>query len=445
VLVVAVQETLEDYLRLAHNSIVSAPIAPVSGEWYSGGFDAIPTQHAREERTEPQPRPVPKLAIVLPFIEREMPQVVRLLEWMAKLSGQLDRTLYLLPFKGVGIAEVRALAAAAFGDVQVIPDAEGVEGCDWKSDNKVRDAAGPNSLFRQAAWFFELRRTLGPWLWLEPDCVPLVTGWADRIEAAYRASGKPFMGAVMRWQQNGSAPNEYLNGAGIYPQNSVTLAPGLVTRTMWEQHPDKEIAFDVAGGRAVFSKAQPTDLIQLAYRSDEIVEPNPDAVLFHGDRSGKLLEKLLSVPVLAEPSPVESVESRRLSSIAAKQNGEARESNEPETLACESSRSAVKVRLPSEHSRGVQKSTKRKRGDAKCAATVEPTPMHAGTMTGARLEEELTQQSNGAAQVQSFAAPSVGDEIRYHVGALLRLSTNANRRTRIIAELRKSKFIPRHR
>ena len=144
---------------------------------------------------------------MLPFIEREIPRVLRLLNWIMTLSGQLNRTIYLLPFKGIDISKVRIHAAKAFSDVQEIKDNEGVA-TDWQQDEKVRDAAGPNSLFRQAAWYFHFKKELGPWLYLEPDCVPLTKTWDNEIETAYQSCGKPFMGARMKSQTG----DEYLNG-----------------------------------------------------------------------------------------------------------------------------------------------------------------------------------------------------------------------------------------
>lgn len=231
------------------------------------------------------------MAIVLPFIEREREQVLRLLAFIRKLSGApLKRTLYLAPFKALPFDDMLSAARTAFADVQVIADNEGAAS-DWKKDDKVRDAAGPNSLFRQAAWFFHLRPTAGPWLWLEPDCVPLVPGWDDTLEAAYRTAGKPFFGARMKFQTG----DEYLNGVAIYPRDAVGRAPALVTRAMWSQFPEMEIAFDVAGGAEVLRQSHFTDLIQFDYRSepDGRIEPREGTALFHGDRNGELLAKLM--------------------------------------------------------------------------------------------------------------------------------------------------------
>jgi hypothetical protein len=377
---------------------------PPSGEWVSGGFDVpVAAAPSIDVPTVSVPRPPARLSIVLPFIEREIPRVLRLLDYMEQLSGQLKRTVYLLPFKGLDIRLVTSRAEKAFADVQVIKDSEGVSS-DWVKDEKIRDAAGPNSLFRQAAWYFHFKPMLGPWLYLEPDCVPLVATWDDQLEAAYRLSGRPFLGAPMKWQ-NG---DEYLNGAAIYPQNAVTLAPLLVTRTMWNEFPEKEIAFDIAGGPEVLRRSNFTDLIQLEYRSDAPAVRN-GAVLFHGDRSGKLFETL---------SGGDAVGTRR----------------QLETAAAEEIKQAASSRA--------QKSSKRK-GDEKHDRRKSKSRR---TNTPAKVA------TNGAADVPAIApaptfqypAPTLGDEIRHGVNLLVTLSNGqASRKARILRELRKARLAPR--
>ena len=346
-----------------------------SGEW-ADSFDS-PVAHVRAEPTAPEsPKEPARLSIVLPFIEREIPRVLRLLDWMSKLSGQLNRTIYLLPFKGIEATKVRAGAALAFSEVQEIKDNEGVS-TDWQNDEKVRDAAGPNSLFRQAAWYFYFNPALGPWLYLEPDCVVLTKSWDDEIEAAYRTSGKPFFGAGMK-SQNG---DEYLNGAAVYPQNAVALAPGIVTRTTWKEFPEMEIAFDVAGGRDVFRKAHVTDLIQLGYRSDELPEIAKRVVLFHGDRGGLLLESKLAG-----------------SSTGSRAGGQ----------------------------QGSSRTTTIRKAEGST------------TFPSTSLEND---NRNGTSAIQ----PTIGDEFRYHVNRLANLATNTNRRVRILRALRQAKLVPRGR
>lgn len=250
---------------------------PVSGEWTAA--PEIPVQ--RTISVAPM-----KLNVVLPFIESDVPQVINLLKWCAELSGRINYSIFLLPFKGLNFTEIKMYAERAFTDVQVIPDSEGIVS-DWKSDEKIKDAAGPNSMFRQAAWFFYFHKELGPWLYLEPDCVPLTKDWLKALETDHYDNAFPISGVKMEW-----ADEPYLNGVAIYPQNLVAQAAEIVTRVMWEQHPDKEVAFDVAGRSHVLKKAHLTNKIQLSYRTDGTPILLQGAVLYHGDRNGQLIERL---------------------------------------------------------------------------------------------------------------------------------------------------------
>lgn len=352
---------------------------PISGEWTAA--PEIPAQ-----TVAPVAPPIArKLNIVLPFIEGDVPQVIRLLQRCLKLSGRVNYTLFLLPFKGLPFTEIQMHAERAFKDVQVIPDSEGVIS-DWKSDEKIKDAAGPNSMFRQAAWYFHFHPAFGPWLYLEPDCVPMTETWIEVLEADHRRSGNPISGVKMEW---GDAP--YLNGVAIYPANLITIAPEIVTRVMWQQHDNFEVAFDVAGAKNVLQKAHLTDKIQLAYRAvfkdwTDLAVLKPEAVLIHGDRNGKLLE-LLEAPITAN--------------VDIPTNGAA---EVPSTILLSDGANA--------HSRTL---------------AIESDNV-----------SNLVRSDTAAQQI------SIGDEIRYHCDELLRIvSESSSRRSKVIDELRKRKLIPK--
>lgn len=55
---------------------------------------------------------------------------------------------------------------------------------------------GPNRMFHWVATYLHMQENKHPWLWLEPDCCPLRTEWADSLEQEYRDAKKPFMGFV---------------------------------------------------------------------------------------------------------------------------------------------------------------------------------------------------------------------------------------------------------
>lgn len=247
----------------------------VQGEWK--------TEEQPQQRAQQVQQPEKKMAAVLPFIEKELEQVISFLKRSHQLSGQIARTIYLLPFKGIDTTEVRKVAETAFAQVGFILDSEG-KTSDWQGRERIRDAAGPNSLFRQAVWWFYLKQKV-PWLWLEPDCWPIGDNWFQDIEREYFDAAKPFLGTVME------VPNglQYMNGVAVYPWNAVQFAPLLAQSAQWAEHPEFEVGFDVAGGKDVLSKAHITRKIQLvSHLARGNVAVRPETVLCHGriDLSG---------------------------------------------------------------------------------------------------------------------------------------------------------------
>jgi hypothetical protein len=70
-------------------------------------------------------------------------------------------------------------------------------------------------MFERAS--FQIDHTLKwNWLWLEPDCVPLKTGWLTTLTEAYNSQPKRFMGALIETDQPG-VPKIHLAGCAIYP------------------------------------------------------------------------------------------------------------------------------------------------------------------------------------------------------------------------------------
>lgn len=260
----------------------------VSGEWVTNPV---------VERTQPVPeRAEKRMVAVLPFISKELEQVKSLLRRSNQLSGQIPRTIFLLPFKGIDTSEIRKEAEAAFSQVGFILDSEGVTS-DWQGRQQMRSAAGPNSLFRQAAWHFYLKK-IGPWLWLEPDCWPQTERWFYDLEREYFDAMKPFMGVKMGLPSG----NEYVNGVAVYPWNAIQYAPLLVQSSMWEQHPEMEVGFDIAGGQEVLQKTHVTRKIQLmGPLARGNAEVRPETVLCHGriDLSG-----IAGTPVVEAPISV---------------------------------------------------------------------------------------------------------------------------------------------
>lgn len=215
------------------------------------------------------------------------------LSWISQLDSKLSHGALLCCDPSIdwsGAQELIDLAAKTFQRVEITIAPDIVES--WP--------AGSNALFKTTAQFFQDRK-IGPWLWLEPDAIPLRKGWLDQIEQAYFAAGKPFMGAVM--QASGlNMPKDYLAGVACYPSDC------------WKRMSltwDESRAFDVATAPATVPFAANTSLIQhfwgekdlpptfVAEKTPEsprnaftLDRINPEAVIFHRCKDDSLLRLL---------------------------------------------------------------------------------------------------------------------------------------------------------
>lgn len=220
-------------------------------------------------------------------------QVLKLLEWTAELGGVKGHDLILYPFKGLDARQAAEIGKRAFKSVRVEHDSMGVTS-NWADQSKgIKDASGPNSMMAGAAWFVYLNK-LGPFFFWEPDAIPLVPDWLDKLEAEYKQAGKPFMGAYVPATATGVPA--HLTGNAICPENTIELAPSMVLA--------KQLAFDVAGAAEILPRAHITKQIQHVFYYPEYpsVPTFPDeaslglirtdAVIFHRSKDGTLLQRL---------------------------------------------------------------------------------------------------------------------------------------------------------
>lgn len=222
--------------------------------------------------------------IVLPFTARDLISAKQWLEWVRELGGIPGCTLHLLAPKALLTADMIRLATFDSPPVIIVDYEE--QASNWSDTDKTgRTAEGPNSMFRQAAQHFEYGH-LGPWLWCEPDCIPVSVGWASRLWREYAECGKPFMGGRVE------VPNVplHMTGNAIYPQNMSALAPSALTCRL--------AAWDVVGAAQIVPKCHFTKQIVHHFRhpgfsSREGVEKaTAGASMFHSNKDGSLIRFL---------------------------------------------------------------------------------------------------------------------------------------------------------
>lgn len=228
------------------------------------------------------------ILVVVPFCRGDKKEAERLLAWIAEL-GQVDASCALMAAQSCDPLSMLPLAKQAFTKAEVWIDAEDIQS-NWKGpDGSGKDASGPNSIFRQCAWNASVQKR-GPWLFLEPDSVPLCRDWLSRICDEYERCGKPFMGARVDAKTHpGSVPVPlHMSGVAVYPQTTPRLAPTAVQHSV--------NAFDVMAAREMLPQAHFTNLIHHHYRAPAFATMQQvearipkEAVLFHANKDGSLI------------------------------------------------------------------------------------------------------------------------------------------------------------
>lgn len=226
---------------------------------------------------------------VLSFHAGDAALALRLLRWIENLGGCAGHRLILLADSSTPFDQCVKLLETAkplFATVGLTATEEPVRG--W--------IAGANS-----QWWAATQLANGePFLWLEPDAVPLCPGWLNVLEGGYSACGKEHMGQIEK-VTNAGLPPECLSGVAIYGP-SVQKFPDM------RQFPRP---FNVDGAGLIVPKAAHTPLIrdffgQMNLPPFFVRERTPStppnaftldwlpkhAVLFHRDKTHSLMPLL---------------------------------------------------------------------------------------------------------------------------------------------------------
>ena len=212
-----------------------------------------------------------KILVVIPFSENDAILAEHLCDWIFLLNKRVQKGHALLVVAGDVHAEMRAkvelAAQVAFETVDVVSAPAIV------SKNKNTHV---NALFRVAAETVSKRFTL-PWLWLEPDAVPLKAGWLKAITDAYYSQPKRYSGSWMK------ASELFLARVSVYPHDAINdLAPYL----------DDHGIFNMNAGMSIIPASTKTRLCQEVAIYEESTTINPEAVILHHDKSAVLLTSL---------------------------------------------------------------------------------------------------------------------------------------------------------
>lgn len=212
------------------------------------------------------------------------------LEWVAQLGGAKKHEALLVADCATQWSDclsILDLAQAIFGRVELSATEGHTSG--WP--------AGSNALFRHAAK--EMGRKGQPFLWIEPDAIPLKPGWLDQIGEAYATCGKPFWGRLYK-SESLNTPSTMLSGIAVYPADTLKRVSNLLNNRAW----------DLCISDYAVPLTADTDLIQWFWGQPKLAPTfvshkagapinaftldhlKPEAVLFHRNKDGTLMQLL---------------------------------------------------------------------------------------------------------------------------------------------------------
>lgn len=233
------------------------------------------------------------------FHAADRDQFERWAAWVEELGGMGSHGLFIMPARGVPLPKCNLPHT-------IVRDSYGIS-TNWASNEAHRDAAGANSMLRQFAWFFSDK---GPFMFIEPDAIPMRPGWHDEIAAEYAACGKAFMGARIT-----GVPGQYpthSTGNMVLPQNASHIEKLMIAT----RGPNGfEVAFDVAAAERVLANFHNTAKIQQIFRGEpftthaDLERIRPEVAIFHNSKDGSLIERLrersmMSVDYSPQPKEV---------------------------------------------------------------------------------------------------------------------------------------------
>jgi hypothetical protein len=136
--------------------------------------------------------------------------------------------------------------------------------------------AAVNAQFRAAAEYVSKTYRL-PWVWLEPDAVPLKAGWLQAMASAYYGQAKRFCGSWLK------SNNLFLARIAIYPPDAFADLAGFC---------GDKTPFNMVGGDFIIPRSTKTSLVQECGGYHEGVAVREGAVLLHADKAGVKLSEL---------------------------------------------------------------------------------------------------------------------------------------------------------
>ena len=223
------------------------------------------------------------MIIAISYHDGDLDLMTRLANHVQKLGPYLNHQLVLLPVHGVNTTGIEQRLSGSFSKISI-------ETCHHVERGWPISC---NKAFETMAWA-AYQKYKQPFLWMEPDAVPLKQGWLNDIETEYRSLNRPFMGDFV--EIAGVMPNgvNHMSGIAVYPPDMPRLAPSIFN--------NDTIAWDIASGNQVIRQMGRTGLIHhdwvptKQWRRDKVDAScvKEGAVVYHPDKLGVLFNDGLS-------------------------------------------------------------------------------------------------------------------------------------------------------
>ena len=249
------------------------------------------------------------MIVVAPFCIKDCKSIHKNITWSYELEGKLPYTVMLSYDSDVPpdwVDKINAIAENAFEKVIHFQYAEWMGDPTWPNPQ--------NNSFTKACLEI-ITKYKQPFLFWEPDAVPIRKGWLKDIDETYQRCGKAFLGHKVHGVVKDNSI--HLNGVAVYPPDPHLYAPSIM-------NPPVGVAWDVAMSfDGVLQHSRHTNLIMNVWEIDAknrpcthsgIVPSFPDqqtvddvvdfdACLFHRNKDLSLVDRLRERMEAAKPKP----------------------------------------------------------------------------------------------------------------------------------------------
>lgn len=225
------------------------------------------------------------LLIVIPTHAGDAPLAERLLDWIFELHGRQPRGHGLVVCASDVHPEMQKKleisATLAFETFTVVQA---------KASERVRNVERLNDLWLFVAGHMaEAYRA--PWLWLEPDCVPVREDWVERLSDAYYDQPKRYVGPHLKIKEQ-----VFLSKVAMYPVGALNDLKKACAES---------VPFWVAGSSVTLPKSTKTRIIQhgVFVLENGLGQIRPETVLYHSDKTQMMIEFLRAAREANVPHP----------------------------------------------------------------------------------------------------------------------------------------------